>query len=168
MQVKACIALAVLSDLANVLLSPCYKGGGLAVPLETPVLREFACEWYFNHKDSSKSTALIQTVFSILPASGMDIAAADQRCNIPAIAKLAGEIITAARILNALVSKSDLAFSSKRHASAQCLLTDNFHWKSRTLPYDLLRSALEIRPKAYVRIHSVLSYTINSLLWPRR
>ncbi|KAK9900297.1 MFS general substrate transporter [Cystobasidium minutum MCA 4210] len=79
-------------------------GGGLAVPLETPVLREFACEWYFNHKDSSKSTALIQTVFSILPASGMDIAAADQRCNIPAIAKLAGEIITAARILNALVT----------------------------------------------------------------
>lgn len=79
-------------------------GGGLAVPLETPVLREFACEWYFNHKDG-KAATLVQSLFSFLPSSNFSVSAAEQRCNIPAIAKLAGEIITAARILNALVSK---------------------------------------------------------------
>lgn len=81
-------------------------GGGLAVPLELPVLRDFACEWYFRHEQNdSASTSTVPSFISLFPLATLDISAADERCNIPAIAKLAGEIITAARILNALVSK---------------------------------------------------------------
>lgn len=89
--------------------APVLTGGGLAVPLETPVLREFACDWYFKHKQGQAS-AIIYHFFSFFPSSRLSIDAAENQCNIPAIAKLAGEIITAARILNALVSKSEVAF----------------------------------------------------------
>lgn len=80
-------------------------GGGLAVPLELPVLRDFACDWYFEHKDIQQSfTPALHLFFSLFPSANLDITSSDERCNSPVIAKLAGEIITAARILNALVT----------------------------------------------------------------
>lgn len=83
-----------------------FTGGGLAVPLELPVLREFACDWYFEQKGRHNSSlSILPLFFSLFPSSHMTIEGADKRCSIPAIAKLAGEIITAARILNALVSE---------------------------------------------------------------
>jgi len=63
--------------------------GGLALPVEIPVIRQFACEWYFNkHPEAS--------AFFVLES--------EDRCQSPVIAKLAGEIIASARILNALIT----------------------------------------------------------------
>lgn len=70
------LAVALLGSLA----------GGLALPQEIPVIRSFACEWYFKHHP-------------------MYILGDQDRCQSPIIAKLAGEIITSARILNALISE---------------------------------------------------------------
>lgn len=76
------------------------------MPLELPVLRDFACDWYFEHKDiQQSSTPALHLFFSLFPSANLDITSSDERCNSPVIAKLAGEIITAARILNALVSE---------------------------------------------------------------
>lgn len=63
-------------------------GGGLAVPLEIPIIRSLVCDWQYS---SSQGSSLAH------------ILAAD-KCQTPEIAKLAGAVITAARILNALMS----------------------------------------------------------------
>jgi hypothetical protein len=63
------------------------SGGGLAVPQEIPILRKFACDYYYNHH------------------SGKDHTTHEARCQIPEIAQAAGEIITAARIFNAVMSE---------------------------------------------------------------
>ena len=63
--------------------------GGLALPVEIPVIRQFACEWYFNKHPE---------------ASAFSMSESGDRCQSPVIAKLAGEIIASARILNALIS----------------------------------------------------------------
>lgn len=71
--------------------------GGLAVPVEIPIIRSFACEWYYKrHPDQLLSVA--DNIFSYMVAN-------EDRCQAPVIAKLAGEVITSARILNALISQ---------------------------------------------------------------
>jgi hypothetical protein len=73
------------------------------MPVELPVLREFACDWHFRNK--TNHSLVSSTFFSLFPSSRVAINVAKRECGIPVVAKLAGEIITAARILNATVSK---------------------------------------------------------------
>ena len=77
-------------------------GGGLALPQEIPILRQFACDWYYRHhpQPSRSSSSLLVA----LGAAGSDTAS--NRCQIPEIAKLAGEIVTSARVLNAVISET--------------------------------------------------------------
>lgn len=72
------------------------KGGGLAVPLEIPIVRELACDYYYG-RDSSRLDAAQSLTMHLLANPA-------QECQIPEIAKLAGAAVTAARILNALMS----------------------------------------------------------------
>lgn len=60
--------------------------GGLALPNEIPIIRSFACDWVFRHDQAVQTWT-------------------EDRCQDPTIAKLAGEVITSARILNALISE---------------------------------------------------------------
>lgn len=75
-------------------------GGGLALPQEIPILRQFACDWYYRHHPRPASSSLLATL--VAAAAGSDTAS--NRCQIPEIAKLAGEIVTSARVLNAVIT----------------------------------------------------------------
>ena len=77
-------------------------GGGLALPQEIPILRQFACDWYYRHHPRPASSSLLATLAAA--AAGSDTAS--NRCQIPEIAKLAGEIVTSARVLNAVISEA--------------------------------------------------------------
>lgn len=78
-----------------------------ALPQEIPIIREFACDWYYKRNPAliaapaPAPAAAAAAAFHLLA----EAAAGEERCQIPQVSKLAGEVVTVARMFNAVISE---------------------------------------------------------------